>query len=82
MAIVYLWARLNTDRIIRFLFGIQFRAIYFPWALLALDFLSGSSLLSPFLGTFTLSKFIFSLTFRDCVCARVLHVEICRSLVS
>ncbi|GJJ71903.1 hypothetical protein EMPS_04260 [Entomortierella parvispora] len=35
IAIIYLWSQSNSDRIVSFMFGFQFKALYFPWVLVA-----------------------------------------------
>ncbi|CAG8455526.1 11470_t:CDS:2 [Ambispora leptoticha] len=40
MSIVYLWSQHNRDKIVSFLFGLTFKAVYFPFVLLAYEFLS------------------------------------------
>ncbi|KXS22031.1 DER1-domain-containing protein [Gonapodya prolifera JEL478] len=40
MAIIYIWSIFNQEKRVSFMFGIQFKALYFPWALLAMDFLT------------------------------------------
>lgn len=39
LSIVYLWSKHNAERQVTFLFGIQFRGEYLPYALLGLEFL-------------------------------------------
>ncbi|KAK3820095.1 MAG: Der1-like family-domain-containing protein [Benniella sp.] len=42
-AVTYLWSQSNSDRIVSFMFGIQFKAVYLPWVLMAYTFvLSGA----------------------------------------
>ncbi|KAF9911155.1 hypothetical protein BX616_010666 [Lobosporangium transversale] len=38
LAVIYLWAQSNSERIVSFMFGFQFKAIYFPWVLIAYSF--------------------------------------------
>ncbi|KAF9901177.1 Derlin 1 [Linnemannia zychae] len=35
LSVIYLWSQSNSDRIVSFMFGVQFRAVYFPWVLVA-----------------------------------------------
>ncbi|KAJ3162848.1 Derlin 1 [Geranomyces michiganensis] len=42
MAVVYVWASHNSDSRVSFLFGIQFKALYLPWALVAMDVFQGN----------------------------------------
>ena len=43
VVIVYYWSRQNADQIVSFYFGITFKAVYFPWALVAMNVLMGGS---------------------------------------
>ncbi|KAI1298881.1 Derlin 1 [Mortierella claussenii] len=44
-AVIYLWAQSNSDRIVSFMLGFQFKAIYFPWVLVAYTFvLTGAAI--------------------------------------
>jgi Der1-like family len=45
ITVVYIWSQKNRDTLVRFLFGIQFRALYFPWALILLDVIQGQALM-------------------------------------
>ncbi|KAI9025487.1 Der1-like family-domain-containing protein [Hyaloraphidium curvatum] len=40
IAIIYLWAQYYRDRTVSFMFGFQFKAVYFPFVLLGWDFLT------------------------------------------
>ncbi|KAG0257817.1 hypothetical protein BG011_003746 [Mortierella polycephala] len=43
IAVIHLWSQSNSERIVSFMFGIQFKAQYFPWVLIAYNFvLSGA----------------------------------------
>ncbi|KAI7825744.1 Der1-like family-domain-containing protein [Gamsiella multidivaricata] len=45
IAVIYLWSRSNSERIVSFMFGFQFKAVYFPWVLIAYTFvLSGAAI--------------------------------------
>ncbi|KAF9392020.1 Derlin 1 [Podila verticillata] len=45
IAVIYLWSQSNSDRIVSFMFGIQFKALYFPWVLMAYNFvMAGASI--------------------------------------
>ncbi|KAG0281006.1 Derlin 1 [Linnemannia gamsii] len=35
LSVIYLWSQANSDRIVSFMFGVQFKAVYFPWVLVA-----------------------------------------------
>ncbi|KAF2074288.1 hypothetical protein CYY_004421 [Polysphondylium violaceum] len=41
MSIIYIWSRYNADTIVSFFFGIKFKGVYLPWAMMAISFLSG-----------------------------------------
>jgi len=41
MSIIYLWSMYNKEKIVNFMFGMQFPAMYLPWVLIAWDFLTG-----------------------------------------
>ncbi len=42
MMIIAYWARKNPDGIVRFMFGLQFKAAYLPWVMLAFEILLGT----------------------------------------
>ncbi|KAG2230514.1 hypothetical protein INT48_008319 [Thamnidium elegans] len=44
LSIAYLWAQHNRDTPVTFMFGIRFKALYLPWAMIATDFLMTGSL--------------------------------------
>ncbi|RUS17771.1 Der1-like family-domain-containing protein [Endogone sp. FLAS-F59071] len=44
LSLVYLWSQHFRDRTVTFMFGIQFKAIYLPWVLVAYDFLLGAGI--------------------------------------
>lgn len=50
LAIIYLWSQLNKEQVVSFFFGIRIKAMYFPWALLALDLLTGAPFTMTLLG--------------------------------
>lgn len=37
LAVLYIWCQLNRDTIVQFWFGMQFKAMYLPWVLLAFN---------------------------------------------
>jgi len=41
MVLIYYWSRKNPDMVMSFLFGFQFKAIYFPWVLVGFNVLMG-----------------------------------------
>ncbi|KAF9282518.1 hypothetical protein BGZ68_005929 [Mortierella alpina] len=43
VAVIYLWSQSNAERIVSFMFGIQFKARYFPWVLIAYNFVVGGA---------------------------------------
>ncbi|KAF8975359.1 Derlin 1 [Entomortierella lignicola] len=45
ISVIHLWAQENSDRIVSFMFGIQFKAIYFPWVLIAYTFVLSGALI-------------------------------------
>lgn len=50
MSIIYLWARLNADTTVSFMFGLQFKAKYLPWAMVAFTLLVGGNPLAEIFG--------------------------------
>ncbi|GAM18041.1 hypothetical protein SAMD00019534_012160, partial [Acytostelium subglobosum LB1] len=50
MVIIYLWSRLNPQGEVSFFFGIRFKAVYLPWALLLFGILTGGWPVSDFCG--------------------------------
>ncbi|KAI8364303.1 Der1-like domain family member 1 [Choanephora cucurbitarum] len=45
LSVAYLWAQHHREQIVSFMFGLQFKAIYLPWVMIASDFLmSGGNL--------------------------------------
>ncbi|KAG0341815.1 Derlin 1 [Podila humilis] len=48
IAVIYLWAQSNSDRIVSFMFGVTFKAFYFPFVLMAYSYvMSGASIPWP-----------------------------------
>jgi len=41
MSIIYIWSRHNADQEVSFYFGVKFKGIYLPWAMMALNFIAG-----------------------------------------
>ncbi|KAG0271082.1 hypothetical protein BGZ95_001179 [Linnemannia exigua] len=35
LSVIYLWSQANSERIVSFMFGVRFKAVYFPWVLVA-----------------------------------------------
>lgn len=50
ISVVYVWSQLNTNTTVIFWFGTQFKAMYLPWALLAIHWIVTNTLLEPFMG--------------------------------
>jgi hypothetical protein len=50
MALVYIWAQQHPDQIVTFMFGLQFKALLFPFVLLGVDVLTGNSITLSILG--------------------------------
>lgn len=44
LSIAYLWAQHNRDMPVTFMFGIRFKALYLPWAMIASDFLMSGAI--------------------------------------
>ncbi|KAG0029743.1 Derlin 1 [Podila clonocystis] len=45
IAVIYLWSKSNSDRIVSFMFGIQFKARYLPWVLMAYNYVVGGAMI-------------------------------------
>lgn len=45
LAIAYLWSQHNRETPVSFMFGIRFKAVYLPWAIIASDFLMNGGVL-------------------------------------
>jgi hypothetical protein len=41
MVLIYVWSQFNQNAIVNFMFGLQIKAMYFPWILLAYHVLTG-----------------------------------------
>jgi hypothetical protein len=50
MTLIYYWSRKNQDVIMSFIFGLRFKAVYFPWVLLTFNLLLGAPVLAEILG--------------------------------
>lgn len=46
MSVIYYWSRKNPEQQMSFLFGIRFKAFYFPWVLIAFTTLLGRTILA------------------------------------
>ncbi|KAF9431400.1 Derlin 1 [Entomortierella beljakovae] len=65
LSVISLWSQENSTRIVSFMFGIQFKAIYFPWVLVAYTFvLSGAQVPVSMLIGIT-SSYIFRFLYTD-----------------
>ncbi|KAG0031472.1 hypothetical protein BGZ81_001183 [Podila clonocystis] len=45
LAVIYLWSMSNSDRIVSFMFGIQFKARYLPGVLMAYNYVVGGAMI-------------------------------------
>ncbi|KAI8354248.1 Der1-like family-domain-containing protein [Mortierella sp. GBAus27b] len=43
LSIIHLWSQSNSERIVSFMFGFQFKALYFPWVLIAYTYILGGA---------------------------------------
>jgi len=59
MLLVYVWARSNPDVIVSFLFGIKFKAAYFPWVLIIFKTLMGGVPIMDVLGAIVGHLYIY-----------------------
>lgn len=50
ICIVYLWSKLNSERQVSFMFGIQFKAFYLPFAMALIDLITGASYWNSVIG--------------------------------
>lgn len=50
LTIIYIWSQLNRDTIVQFWFGMQFKAMYFPWVLVAFNLIVRGSVLMELTG--------------------------------
>jgi len=50
MMIIYIWSRKNPNINMSFMFGIQFLSFYFPWVLVAFNFLMGGMPIAEIVG--------------------------------
>ncbi|KAJ3036182.1 Derlin 1 [Rhizophlyctis rosea] len=50
IAIVYVWSQFFREVDVTFMFGLRFKALFLPWALVALDILSGGNGISSLTG--------------------------------
>lgn len=50
VSVVYVWSQLNKNTIVTFWFGTQFKAMYLPWALLAVNWIVTHSFMLSFVG--------------------------------
>eukprot|EP01128_Nolandella_sp_AFSM9_P010420 TRINITY_DN7199_c0_g1_i1.p1 TRINITY_DN7199_c0_g1~~TRINITY_DN7199_c0_g1_i1.p1 ORF type:complete len:246 (+),score=48.95 TRINITY_DN7199_c0_g1_i1:33-740(+) len=59
MALIYYWSRKNPDQQMSFLFGIKFKAFYFPWVLIAFRVLLGKNPVTEVIGVLIGHIFLF-----------------------
>eukprot|EP00026_Physarum_polycephalum_P020710 Phypoly_transcript_23470.p1 GENE.Phypoly_transcript_23470~~Phypoly_transcript_23470.p1 ORF type:complete len:113 (+),score=15.64 Phypoly_transcript_23470:93-431(+) len=59
MLLVYVWARTNPDVVVSFLFGLKFKAAYFPWVLIGFKTLLGGAPIMDVLGAIVGHLYIY-----------------------
>lgn len=59
LAALYIWCQINRDEIVSFWFGTKFKASYFPWVLLAFNFIISGRALPYVLGIFVGHVYFF-----------------------
>ena len=59
ISLIYLWSRYNPETIVRFLFGVQFKAVYLPLVMIGLDLLLGGSIVGSVIGLITSHIYYF-----------------------
>ncbi|KAF8561843.1 hypothetical protein P879_07440 [Paragonimus westermani] len=50
LTIIYIWSQMNRDMIVQFWFGMQFKAMYFPWVLVIFNLIVRGSVLMELTG--------------------------------
>ncbi|CAB0034493.1 unnamed protein product [Trichogramma brassicae] len=50
VSIIYVWCQLNKDVIVQFWFGLRFQAMYLPWVLLAVNFITNHDATEELIG--------------------------------
>eukprot|EP00118_Oscarella_pearsei_P001128 m.6671 g.6671 ORF g.6671 m.6671 type:complete len:252 (+) comp16563_c0_seq1:60-815(+) len=59
MSVLYVWCQLNKDMIVRFWFGMEFKAMYFPWVLAGLNMILMGGGVSELIGIFVGHVYFF-----------------------
>ncbi|XP_065827780.1 derlin-1-like [Oscarella lobularis] len=59
MSVIYVWCQLNQDVIMQFWFGMQFKAMYFPWVLTIFGMVLRGGGVEELLGIFTGHAYFF-----------------------
>jgi len=59
LSMIYYWSRKNPDVQMTFFFGIRFKAIYFPWVLVAFNVLLGGSPIQEIMGIIVCHVYFF-----------------------
>lgn len=62
LSIAYLWSQHNRDVPVTFMFGIRFKAMYLPWAMIAADFLMSGNIPSASIAGMLSSHIYYYLT--------------------
>ncbi|BHF76256.1 Derlin 1 [Sparganum proliferum] len=52
LSVMYVWCQMNREAVVQFWFGTQFKAIYFPWALVVFNIIIRGSALMELVGIF------------------------------
>ncbi|CAH8621087.1 unnamed protein product [Schistosoma mattheei] len=50
LTVLYIWSQLNRDVIVQFWFGMQFKAMYFPWVLVIFNLIVRGSAMMELVG--------------------------------
>ncbi|OON15461.1 derlin-1 domain protein [Opisthorchis viverrini] len=50
LTVIYIWSQMNRDVIVQFWFGMQFKAMYFPWVLVIFNLIVRGSVLMELTG--------------------------------
>ncbi|TGZ62004.1 hypothetical protein CRM22_007668 [Opisthorchis felineus] len=50
LTVIYIWSQMNRDVIVQFWFGMQFKAMYFPWVLVVFNLIVRGSVLMELTG--------------------------------
>ncbi|VDL95093.1 unnamed protein product [Schistocephalus solidus] len=52
LSVMYVWCQMNREAVVQFWFGTQFKALYFPWALVVFNIIIRGSALMELVGIF------------------------------